>query len=214
MNCLIVAATALEIEPFIKKLARFANPSIQIDALVAGVGLTSTSYSLTYQLSIQRPDIVIQAGISGCFDKNIALGEVFVVKQDRIADMGVMEKKKYMSVFEMGLVKSSGHPYKNGWLVNNSAVLKKTKLKKVKAVSVNTITTDPILNNYYIKNYKPVLESMEGAAVHYVCISENIPFIQLRAVSNYIGERNKKKWKLKESIENLNQELVLLLNTL
>jgi futalosine hydrolase len=36
---------------------------------------------------------------------------------------------------------------------------------------------------------------------------ENIPFIQIRALSNYIGERDKTKWKLHEAVANLNLEL-------
>ncbi|MBK8310223.1 MAG: hypothetical protein IPL04_04300 [Chitinophagaceae bacterium] len=57
-----------------------------------------------------------------------------------------------------------------------------------------------------------MVESMEGAALHYVCLMEKIPFIQLRAISNYITERNKKKWNMKESITNLNKEIIKLLN--
>jgi futalosine hydrolase len=52
---------------------------------------------------------------------------------------------------------------------------------------------------------------MEGAALHYVARMEKIPFIQLRSMSNYIAERNKKKWNMKEAIRNLNEELVKLL---
>ncbi len=37
---------------------------------------------------------------------------------------------------------------------------------------------------------------------------EKIPFIQIRSVSNYIAERNKKNWNMKESVINLNNELV------
>jgi futalosine hydrolase len=48
---------------------------------------------------------------------------------------------------------------------------------------------------------------MEGAALHYVGLMENIPFIQIRALSNYIGERDKTKWKLHEAVSNLNAEL-------
>jgi futalosine hydrolase len=48
---------------------------------------------------------------------------------------------------------------------------------------------------------------MEGAALHYVALCEKIPFLQLRAVSNYVGERDKNKWALREAIANLNMEL-------
>jgi futalosine hydrolase len=49
---------------------------------------------------------------------------------------------------------------------------------------------------------------MEGAAFHYTCLQANIPFLQLRAVSNEIGERNKRNWSMQEAIENLNQKLL------
>jgi futalosine hydrolase len=35
---------------------------------------------------------------------------------------------------------------------------------------------------------------MEGAALHYTCLMEKIPFMQLRSISNYIAERDKSKW--------------------
>jgi len=37
---------------------------------------------------------------------------------------------------------------------------------------------------------------------------EKIPFLQIRSISNYIGERNKKNWNMKQSILNLNNELI------
>ena len=48
---------------------------------------------------------------------------------------------------------------------------------------------------------------MEGAALHYVCLMENIPFLQLRAVSNFVGERNKANWEIGEAIHHLNEKL-------
>jgi len=209
MSILVIAATAKEIEPFLKKY-RKSNDNLEVvDILVTGIGLTSTAYSLAKQMSIKKPSLVIQAGVAGCFDPAIPLGSTFVIKRDRIADFGVMEGGQFNSVYKMGLVKGS-----NGWFVNKSQVLKQTRLKKVDAISVNTISTDKQQIADYRREYNPVLESMEGAAMHYVCSKEKIAFLQLRSVSNYIGERNKKNWKLKESIENLNQELILLLSKL
>ena len=98
--------------------------------------------------------------------------------------------------------------------MNKSDVLKKTRLKKVKGISVNEITTSKQKFRFYQETFQPVVESMEGAALHYVCLMEKIPFIQLRAISNYIAERNKQNWNMKESIGNLNQALIKLLATL
>lgn len=216
MNCLVIAATILEITPFLEYY-RGNNQlpaNLQVDILITGIGLTSTTYSLTKQLNIKRPDVVIQTGIGGCFDKSIPLGCVFAVKQETFADMGVKEPGKLKTLFELGLISANQSPFSKGWLINKSDFLKKVNLKKVKAVSVNEITTAKKKIAVYKDKFDPVVESMEGAALHYVCLMEKIPFLQIRSVSNYIGERNKKKWKMKDSILNLNNELIRLLEKL
>ena len=182
--------------------------------LISGIGLTATTYSLSRQLRIKRPDLVIQAGVGGCFDPSIPLGSVLAVKQEAIADQSVIELNQLRTLFDLQLVPQDQYPYQKGWLVNKSDVLKKTRLKKVKGISVNEITTSKQKVRFYQETFQPVVESMEGAALHYVCLMEKIPFIQLRAVSNYIAERNKQNWNMKESIGNLNQALIKLLASL
>jgi futalosine hydrolase len=38
-----------------------------------------------------------------------------------------------------------------------------------------------------------------------------IPFLQLRGISNLVGERNKENWKISLAIEQVNQSLIRLL---
>ncbi len=49
---------------------------------------------------------------------------------------------------------------------------------------------------------------MEGAAFHYACLQENIPFLQLRSISNYVEVRDKSKWKIQLAIKELNDTLI------
>jgi futalosine hydrolase len=217
MNILLAAATNIELSPFLNHYRKNETsflPNHEIDVLITGIGLTATTYSLSRQLTIKRPDMIIQAGVGGCFDAEIPLGTVLAVKQEAIADQSVIELEKLKTLFDLKLVPQNQYPFSKGWLVNKSALLRKVKLKKVKAVSVNEITTSKQKVNLYKVNFSPVVESMEGAAFHYVCLMEKIPFLQIRSVSNYIAERNKKNWNMKESIINLNKELIRLLRIL
>lgn len=218
MNCLLVAATAREISPFLEHYRNSAKPEfvdINIDVLITGVGLTAATYSLTRQIMRKRPDLVVQAGVAGCFDKNIPLGSLVAVKQDAIADLGVWEKKEWNSVFSLGLASANEAPYKKGWLVNpDKGIFQRNKYKAVRAISVNQVSTGKQMISLYEKTFRPAIESMEGAALHYVCLLEKISFLQLRSISNYIGERNKGKWKMKEAVSNLNKELIRLLESL
>ena len=72
MNCLIVSATAKEISPFLTYY-RSSDKKPDVDILVTGIGLTAATYSLLKQISLKKPGLIIQAGIAGCFDKNISL---------------------------------------------------------------------------------------------------------------------------------------------
>lgn len=209
MNVLIIAATPLEIAPFLTNFNTFKKKSI--DILITGIGMTATTYSIMRHFQIKRPELIIQAGVGGCFDKSTPLGSVLAIKQETIADQSVIELDKLKTLFDLKLIPQNRHPFKNGWLLNDSPVFKKIKLKKVKGISVNEITTSQQKVKFYKETFDPVIESMEGAALHYVCLMEKIPFIQIRSVSNYVAERNKKNWNMKESILNLNNELINLL---
>ena len=213
MSILLIAATAKEIEPFLNDHVTL-NQKKEIDILITGIGLTAATYHLLKQVSLKKPQLVIQAGVAGCFDEEIPLGTVVAVKTEVIADLMVIEEEKIKTIFDLKLAYPDMYPFSNGWLENNSGIINKTSLKKVKAISVNEVTTSKERIGLYKKTFKPVTESMEGAALHYVCLMEKIPFIQLRSVSNYIGERNKKNWKLKESISSLNKELIKLVESI
>jgi futalosine hydrolase len=210
-NILVVAATAKEIKPFIE-LTRTGDIN-NTDILISGIGLTASTYHLAKQVALKKYDLVIQAGVGGCFDLRIPLGAVVAVKQDAIADQSVVELERLKTLFDLNLVPQDQYPYKKGWLINpNKEVLKKTKLKIVKGISVNQISTSKQMIKFYRDVFDPVTESMEGAALHYVCITENVPFVQIRSISNYIGERNKQKWDMMNSIVNLNEALIKIIN--
>jgi futalosine hydrolase len=218
MNCLLIAATAKEISIFLdyyRETTKTSYIDFSLDVMITGIGLTVCTYNLTKQIQLKKPDLVIQAGVAGCFDTKIPLGSVLAIKQDVVADESVVELKQLKTLFDLKLVPQNKFPYQKGWLPNpDKGLLKRTKLKVVKGISVNEITTDKKKIAFYKEKFNPVTESMEGAAFHYVCLMEKIPFLQLRSISNYIGERNKQKWNMQDSIKNLNAELIRLLESL
>ena len=207
MKILVVAATQLEIEPFI-------NLKNNIEVFICGVGIPATVYHLTKKLLQEKYDLVIQAGIAGSFSKKIKKGEVVAVEQDAFADIGVQEAGKFKTVFQLGFGDENKFPFKNGCLINTSEILQATHLKKVKAVTVNKIN-DSKKQAKQLKNiFNAEVESMEGAAFHFVCLQQNIPFLQIRSLSNKVGVRDKTKWKIVDAIVNLNRELINLVDSI
>jgi len=207
MQILVIAATELEIGPFTAQ-------NTVADILITGIGVPATLYH-TQRCVQQKPyDMLIQAGIAGSFNTTIELGQTVLIKQDCFADLGLEEKGNYTPVFETGLADANTFPYTGGWLVNTGEHLTYTDLPLLKAITVNKVSDSALQKQQYIHTFNADLESMEGAALHYVCLQEKIPFLQIRSVSNYVGERDKAKWTMKEAINNLNDELSKLINTL
>ncbi len=217
MHCLLVAATAAEISPFLEFYRSSKNQlidSLDVDVLITGIGLAACTYSITKQIHYKKPGIVIQAGLGGSFKKQFPLGSVVAIKQELIGDQVVTEAGKWITLFDLGLIKENQFPFTGGWLINKNDVLKKIKLKKVKGITTNEITTSQDKIQFYKDTFDPVIESLEGAALHYICLMEKMKFLQIRSISNYIGERNKNNWEIKKSINNLNKELIKILKSI
>jgi len=216
MYLLLTAATAAEIQPGIDFLEKnnFTLPPHDAKVLITGVGAVATTYALTHNLIHRRPGLVIQAGIAGSFRQN-KRSEVVTVKQDVPGDTGVWENERFNDIFDLKLANDNQPPFTNRSLINpNQRLLQLSGQEQVNAITVSEITTDAKRIEWYKKNLSPVVESMEGAAFHYVCLQENIPFIQIRSVSNYVGERDKTKWLMPEAIHNLNEKIISLLKEL
>lgn len=213
MHILLAAATPFEIQPTLDYLAK-KTTGFTVTPLITGVGSLATTWSLMRQIDSHRPDLVLQAGIAGCFTGRKA-GDVVVVREEILADLGVWEDQRFKTLFDLKLADSEAAPFSNGKLVNPyQQLLSLTALDPVTAITVNEITTDPSRITWYQQNTIAVVESMEGGGLHYVCLRENMPFVQLRAVSNDIGVRDKAKWDILTAIFNLNEQLVSLLDKL
>jgi len=198
MEILVVSATRMEIAPF-------AELNMNVDTLITGVGAPACMYTLTKQLQRKHYDMAIQAGIAGTFRNAFPPGETVVVKQDVFADLGIHEKDEFFTLFDKGFADHNTTPYTSGWLVNEWP--DDFSLPRANAVTINTVSDKFEQTELYSKKYEPDIESMEGAAFHYTCISEGIPFVQLRSISNFVGERIKTNWKMKEAVQSLNENL-------
>jgi futalosine hydrolase len=212
MRVVITAATVGEWMPSfldIDTLYTSESQRLKIMFHQGGVGLLANAVSLTRLVYEEKPDLIIQVGIAGCFDSTLSLGKVVAVKEEILGDMGVQEDGKWKDIFDLKLEKSSYPPFEKRRLPNHClSKVNLLKLPEVTAVTVNEVTTSEERIKELLRKYEPVLETMEGAALHFVGREMNIPFLQVRAICNYIGERDKEKWKMKEAIDNLNQTVL------
>lgn len=212
MKVVITSATENEIDQIKRTLDVFSiqkNNRLKIHFHICGVGLLASCYSISKLICEQKPDLIIQAGIAGTFDNNLGTGNVVAVKDEVLGDMGVEENGAFKDLFDLNLQSENLFPFTERKLHNKFlADLNLLQLAEVTAISINEITTRLDRIEVLRSKYTPTIESMEGAALHYCGLQTSTPFIQLRAISNYIGERDKSKWKFKEAFNNL-AEVVL-----
>lgn len=218
MHILLVAATALEIKPFLKHFElesssgnefQVSSGKHQISILITGVGMVATTFHLTKVLEQRQFDWMIQAGVAGSFDKNLQLGNVYWVESDRFGDLGAEDRHQYLDVFQLGLQDESQYPFQQKAFVNPIDKFPfNPSLPSVTSISVNTVSGKSTTITLRQDHHHCQLESMEGAAFHYVCLMKRIPFLQVRSLSNYVEPRDRSSWKLSEAVWALNKWLL------
>jgi len=220
MKILVVSATKFEIRPLADKitfiqdedefLSHYLYRQTEVDILIPGIGMTATAYHVGRQLVRSSYDLAINSGICGSFNTSLQIGEVVEIVEENFCEMGAENNDQFLTLFELGLIDPDDPPYKAGKLLNptNSKNPVFSRLKKVKGTTSNTIhgNAETILK---IKEFfQPEVESMEGAAFFYSCLTAGIPFHQVRSVSNYVKERDKSKWNVTLALKNLNMTLM------
>lgn len=216
MNVLVTAATALEIKPFQEYLAQNGAPEgYHVDILIGGIGLMHTAWHLGRQLARKKPDLAIQAGIAGSFRHSWPLGQVVVIGSERLGDLGVDDNGTFKDLFDTGLWAGGLPPFTETSLVNTFSGLPFVPdLPVAKGVSINTVTGSVTAIERLHQKYAPDTESMEGAAFHFACLLEAVPFLQLRSISNYVEVRDRSKWNIPLAVKQLNEALIALVERL
>ncbi len=219
MKILIVAATRFEVRPLADKfayvqkeddsLAHYQFRNNKVDILITGMGMTPMAYYLGKQLPGSNYDVVINAGICGSFSDALPIGTVVNVIEESFCELGAEDNNQFLSLFELGLMDPDEPPFRSGKLLNNStpkgSVLR--KLDRVKGITASTIHGHPETIRKIRELFHPDVESMEGAAFFYACLTSSVPFHQVRSISNFVEERDKSKWDIPLALANLNKAL-------
>jgi futalosine hydrolase len=219
VKVLIVSATDFEVRPLFSNLAAMQRKSaflfegrvekVRIDLLVTGVGAPLTAYHIGRQLAVGDYDFALNAGICGAYRQDLKIGDVVSVSEEEFGDLGADTEDTFLSVFDLGLMDRDTLPFTDGKLINNSVIpsQKLEMLPKVEGFTVTTLHDNPAGIEQVRKSGRTGVETMEGASFFYGCLLRNIPFAEIRSVSNYVEDRDKSKWDVKLAIENLNDTL-------
>ncbi len=215
----LVAATVFEIAPFslyLKERHRFKpdlkayalSEDASLSILVTGVGMTNTALYFGQAVVANHYDFAIHAGVAGAFNRSLAPGEVVEIVSDQYGDLGVEEADgSFTDMHTLNLIPPNIFPFTNGKLINLYPASAEN-IKKIAGLTVNKVHGFPPRIDKIYDTYKADVETMESAAFFQTCLLAGIPFLELRAISNYVEKRNRANWQMDSAINNLNHALI------
>jgi futalosine hydrolase len=184
-------------------LERPQLPTTAVHAL--GVGKVAATLSLTKLLhGSSRPRAVLLCGVAGAYPARhrlrpppLGLAAVGIVGSDVLADEGVATPQGFLDLgrAEAGpaLVEVGPFPAAPD-LITFAA--QRLAVPIVRGATVSTCSGIDALSAARHQQSGADLETMEGAAVAAVCQHFGVPLLQLRAISNWTGDRERGGWDL------------------
>ncbi|CAL9495799.1 Futalosine hydrolase [Streptomyces sp. enrichment culture] len=177
------------------------------DLLAAGVGpalaAASTAAALTAAALDGTPyGLVVSAGIGGGFPPHAPVGSLVVADEITAADLGAETADGFLPVTELGFGTVTHRP--PGALVRAAAAATGARPGTVLTVSTVTGTAERAAA-LRARHPRALAEAMEGFGVAEAAAAHGVPVLELRAVSNPVGPRDRAAWRIPEALAALTE---------
>lgn len=184
----ILIVTAVEAEAEAVRRGLPSEGAHGVTVLAGGVGSAQAAAAASRALANAGGyDAVLSVGIGGVFRGKAELGELLLARRVVAADLGADSPAGFLSVDELGF----GTSTLDGGRVPGIDAVVGTIL------TVNTATgTDERAAELLERYPQAVGEAMEGYGVAAAAALFDLPFAEVRAVSNVVGKRDRDSWRL------------------
>ncbi|MGA5519234.1 futalosine hydrolase [Streptomyces pseudogriseolus] len=172
------------------------------DLIAAGVGpalaAASTAAALTAAALDGRPyALVVCAGIGGGFAPDAPLGSLVVADAITAADLGAETAEGFLPVTELGFGTVTHHPPAS--LAAAAAAASGARTGTV--LTVSTVTgTAARADTLRARHPRALAEGMEGFGVAEAAAAQGVPVLEIRAVSNPVGPRDRAAWRIGDAL--------------
>ncbi|MEU5915733.1 futalosine hydrolase [Streptomyces sp. NPDC004288] len=191
----------------------------RVDVLVGGVGpaavAAATGTALAHGALTGAPyGLVVSAGIAGGFQPAAPVGSVVVSSAIVAADLGAETPDGYLAVEELGFGRSV-HPVPEALTGRVTAALGAGPPYALAPVlTVSTVTgTARRAAELAERHPTAAAEAMEGFGVAEAAAAHGVPVVEIRAVSNAVGPRDRAAWRIGEALGALRHTFELLGST-
>ncbi|MEU9580334.1 futalosine hydrolase [Streptomyces chilikensis] len=175
---------------------------LALDLLAAGVGpalaAASTATALTAAALRGEPyGLVVSAGIGGGFAPAAPVGSLVVADEITAADLGAETADGFLPVTELGFGAVTHRPPPA--LVRAAAAAAGAAAGPV--LTASTVTGTAARAGLLRERHPGALaEAMEGFGVAEAAAAHGVPVLEIRAVSNPVGPRDRAAWRIPEAL--------------
>ncbi|MDT0320311.1 futalosine hydrolase [Streptomyces millisiae] len=172
------------------------------DVVVVGVGSAAAAAVVGSVLAVadEPYDLVVSAGIGGGFAERVPVGGLVVASSVLVVDLGAQTGTGFSDVAELGF----------GVVVHQpppelaAAVAAATGGVLAPVLSVSTVTgTEERRAELAARHRGAAAEAMEGFAVATAADLHGVPTLEIRAVSNAVGPRDREAWRIPDALDAL-----------
>ncbi|MER6614880.1 futalosine hydrolase [Streptomyces xantholiticus] len=172
------------------------------DVLVGGVGPAAAAAATATALAVTPYDLVVSAGIGGGFAPHAPVGSLVVSDSVVAADLGAETPDGYLPVDELGFGRTvhASPP-------RLSALIAKTLgAAHAPVLTVSTVTgTAARAAELAGRHPRAAAEAMEGFGVAEAAAAHGVPVVEIRAVSNAVGPRDRAAWRIGDALAALRE---------
>jgi len=184
------------------------RPGLSVVLLHSGVGKANAAAATSALLGFCKPSAVIVVGCGGAFpESGMQVGDLAMATEEIYGDEGVLTPEGFLDMQTIGLplVQRNGHSFFNRYPASPTLLDKARnlltgpfpRLVSGPFVTVSTCSGTLAGGLELARRTQGICENMEGAAVAQVCAMHNIPFLEIRGISNMVENRDTSKWNLK-----------------
>ena len=206
-------------------LYRRRSTGMIIELLHSGIGKANAAAAATL-LAQHHPQALLVLGCGGALPgSQLQVGDLALASSEIFGDEGVLTLQGFqdLEAMHLPLLASSSPPLYNtcpvdpGWqqraeeLLTPFAAAAGITLVSGPFVTVSTCSGTTAGGELLARRSGGICENMEGAAAALVCARHNIPFCELRGISNLVEDRNLAGWDLAAAAQIAQQALITLL---
>lgn len=199
-----------------------------------GVGQVNTATALTLALARHDPAVILQFGVGGAYGRSgLEIGDLVVATEECYGDTGVLTPEGWMDLEGMGFPMLPARTDSHGRTLREP-LYNRISLDAARAAHIrqclesgqeeetaHKIETGPFVTvqqcsgvqsvgDTLADRFRGICENMEGAAAAHVSVANDIPFVEIRGISNQVVDRDLSQWDLPLAVRRCQEAVELI----